>query len=407
LSAGKSFGASLREFSPSFWSANVSELFERIAFYGMTSALVLYLTKSRGFESSTAIVIGGYFGLFTYGLAALSGFLADLFGYRRAILLAYSLLAGGYFLVGQAAGTIPILGALLLVAFGASLIKPSITGTVQKSCSEAIRPLGFAIYYTLVNIGGSTGPLIGGWLRDNAGVEKVFLMSAGSAGLALLLIFVVFKEPKVAADDALPKKSFGQFLTDFGKILTNGRLMLLVVCIAGFWSMFYQFYGPMPLYVTDDLKGSTKALGVLLALDGALIVCFQVVVGHLVRNLSPGRAVLLATLVASGGIAFMGVAPSVIVTGIGIMGFSVGEMIYSAHFYRYVGSIAPKDQVGMFMGFAFLPIALGYFLSGLIGGPVYELCKAAGAPQMMWFVFAAVGLVASTGLWWLARKPAA
>lgn len=405
--SGKGFVASLREFSVSFWSANISELFERIAFYGMTSALVLYLTKSRGFESSTAIVIGGYFGLFTYGLAALSGFLADILGYRKAILLAYSLLSAGYFLVGEAAGTIPILGALFLVAFGASLIKPSITGTVQKSCSEAIRPLGFSIYYTLVNIGGSAGPILGGWLRDNTGVDKVFLMSAGSAAIALTLIFLVFKEPKAADGDEEPKKRFGEFLTDFGKVLTNGRLMLLVVCIAGFWSMFYQFYGPMPLYVTDDLKGSSTALGVLIALDGALIVCFQVVVGHLVRNLSPGRAVLLATLVASGGIAFMGVAPSIVVTGIGIMGFSVGEMIYSAHFYRYVGSIAPKDQIGMFMGFAFLPIALGYFLSGLIGGPVYAFCKAAGAPQMMWFVFSGVGLIASAGLWWLARKPAA
>ena len=105
----------------------------------MTTILVLFLTKSRGFPNSTAIVVGGYFGLFTYGLAAFSGFLADLLGYRRAMLSAYALLAVGYFLVVTVQGTVPILGALFLVALGASLIKPSITGTVQKVCTEPER----------------------------------------------------------------------------------------------------------------------------------------------------------------------------------------------------------------------------------------------------------------------------
>ena len=148
------FLRSHRENRASFWTANLSELFERIAFYGMTTILVLFLTKSRGFPNSVAIIIGGYFGLFTYGLAAFSGFLADMLGYRRAMLLAYSLLAAGYFLTVNLRGTVPILGSLLLVAFGASLIKPSITGTVQKTCAEPQRPLGFSIYYTLVNVGG-------------------------------------------------------------------------------------------------------------------------------------------------------------------------------------------------------------------------------------------------------------
>jgi MFS family permease len=103
----------------------------------------------------------------------------------------------------------------------------------------------------------------------------------------------------------------------------------------------------------------------------------------------------------------MGIAPSVVVAGIGIVGFSIGEMIYSAHFYRYLGSIAPKDQIGMYMGFAFLPIALGYFLAGLIGGPIYAFFKETmHAPQMMWFAFAVVGIVSAGGMLLLARRPA-
>ena len=390
------FFRSLREYRASFWTANVSELFERVAFYGMTTILVLFLTKSRGFDNSVAINIGGYFGLFTYGLAAFSGFLADALGYRRAILLAYALLATGYFLAVTVHGTVPILGALLLVAFGASLIKPSITGTVQKTCTEPQRAMGFSIYYTLVNIGGFIGPNLGGQLRDRVGVEAAFYCSTGAVVLAFLLVLVAFKEPVAAAGE---RKNFGRFVADFGRVLLNWRLMLLVLMVAGFWSMFYQFYGPLPLYLTDDLHVSTGALGFVISLDALAIVCLQVVVGYFVRNLVAGRAVFIAALVASAGIAVIGLAPSIWFVGAGILVFSFGEMIYSAHFYRYLGSIAPPDQVGMFMGFAFLPIAIGYWLAGLMGGPVYEYFKdTLHQPHLMWFVFAAVGVVAAFGL---------
>ena len=290
------FLRSLREYRASFWTANLSELFERIAFYGMTTILVLFLTKSRGFPNSVAIIIGGYFGLFTYGLAAFSGFLADMLGYRRAMLLAYSLLAAGYFLTVNLRGTVPILGSLLLVAFGASLIKPSITGTVQKTCAEPQRPLGFSIYYTLVNVGGFIGPNLGGQIRDRVGVEPVFLCSAGAAVLALLLVLLAFREP-AAATGAGERKSFGAFLGDFGRVLANGRLMVLVLLVAGFWSMFFQFYGPLPLYLTDDLHASSGKLGFVVSLDAAAVVCLQVFVGYLVRNLAPARAIFLAALV--------------------------------------------------------------------------------------------------------------
>jgi POT family proton-dependent oligopeptide transporter len=390
------FLRSLREYRASFWVANLSELFERVAFYGMTTILVLFLTKSRGFPNSVAIVVGGYFGLFTYGLAAFSGFLADALGYRRAILAAYALLAAGYFLTVTLHGTVPILGSLLLVAFGASLIKPSITGTVQKTCTEPQRAMGFSIYYTLVNIGGFIGPNLGGQIRDRAGVEPVFYCSAGAIVLAFLLVLSAFREPAGVAGE---RKRFGAFLADFGRVLLNWRLMLLVLMVAGFWSMFYQFYGPLPLYLTDDLKVSSGALGFVVSLDALSIVCLQVLVGYLVRRLAPGRAVFVAALVAAAGIAVIGVAPSIWAVGAGILVFSFGEMIYSAHFYRYLGSIAPPDQVGMFMGFAFLPIAIGYFLAGLMGGPVYAYFRdTLHRPHLMWFAFASVGVVAAFGM---------
>ena len=375
------FFRSLREYHASFWTANLSELFERVAFYGMTTILVLFLTKSRGFPNSMAIVVGGYFGLFTYGLAAFSGFLADLLGYRRAMLSAYALLAVGYFLAVTVHGTVPILGALLLVALGASLIKPSITGTVQKVCTEPQRALGLL---DLLHPGqhrrlhrsqpGRAGP------RPGGGGAGVLLQRRAPPSWPSCSCCSPFREPAAAAG-AEARKSFGAFLGDFGRVLANWRLMALILLVAGFWSMFFQFYGPLPLYLTDDLHASTRRAGLrdLARRAGDRLPAGG---GRLLRPQPRGRGGPSSSPPwsprrASPSSAWSRRSGS---WAPGILIFSVGEMIYSAHFYRYLGSIAPPDQVGMYMGFAFLPIALGYFLAGLIGGPAYDVLQEHAPP---------------------------
>jgi dipeptide/tripeptide permease len=295
------FFKSLTEFNQSFWSANISELFERIAFYGMTSFLVIYLTEIRGIQESAAIRLNGNFGLVVYGLPVLSGFLADWMGFRRAIMMAYAFLAVGYFLAGQFTTYWSIAGALLLVAFGASLIKPCITGTVQKTSPAALGALGFSIYYTLVNIGGFLAPNTHGWVAESFGVERVFMASSGVIVLALLLIFFAFREPVVGGEEK-EKKSLGSFLRDFLTVVLNGRLMLLFLFVAGFWSMFFQFFGALPLYLRTDLGvESERLIGLIISLDALTIVIFQVIVGYLVRNIRTDKAVLLGVTICSEG----------------------------------------------------------------------------------------------------------
>lgn len=393
------FFESLTEFNRSFWSANVSELFERIAFYGMTSFLVIYLTEERGIAESAAIRLNGNFGLFVYGLPVLSGFLADWMGFRRAIMMAYGFLAVGYFLAGQFTTYWSIAGALLLVAFGASLIKPCITGTVQKTSPAALGAVGFSIYYMLVNVGGFLAPNTHGWVAESFGVERVFTASSGVIVLALLLICFLFREPGDAGGQR-EGKTLGSFVRDFLTVVRNGRLMLLFLFVAGFWSMFFQFFGALPLYLRTDLGvDSERLIGFIISLDALTIVMFQVIVGYLVRNIRTDKAVLLGVVISSVGILLMAIHPAVVVVGAGIFLFAVGEMTYSAHFYKYLGDMAPKEQVGMYMGFAFLPIAVGSWISGAIGGPILNLARQIiGSPQMMWVFFGGVGLVSALGM---------
>src|SRR5512137_2532794 len=93
----------LSSFPRVFWVANVMELFERAAYYGLNSVLAIYLTNSiaeggLAFSEQSVGFLQGLIYALTYILPILGGALADRYGYRRMLLVAFSLLSAGYFL---------------------------------------------------------------------------------------------------------------------------------------------------------------------------------------------------------------------------------------------------------------------------------------------------------------------
>jgi len=84
-------------FPATFWVANVMELFERAAYYGMNSVLAVYLTGAvadggLGFSEQEVGFLQSIVYAATYVLPILGGALADRYGYRRMLLVAFSLM---------------------------------------------------------------------------------------------------------------------------------------------------------------------------------------------------------------------------------------------------------------------------------------------------------------------------
>ena len=100
-----SFSQRLQEirdgFEPAFWVANVSEIFERLAYYGAFSSLANYLHESLNFPTRQTGVLTGIFGGMVWFLAILGGAVADRLGFRRALSIAYLILGCAYFLLGS------------------------------------------------------------------------------------------------------------------------------------------------------------------------------------------------------------------------------------------------------------------------------------------------------------------
>src|ERR1700738_4529060 len=199
-------------FEPSVWVANTSELFERLSYYAAFASLARYLHEALNFPTERAADLTGWFGGLVWFLAIFGGAIADRLGFRRALSLAYLILASSYFLLGSIGSSwlapvrsylpLVVLATILLVLppLGVALVKPCVVGTTARASKENVRSIGYSIYYTLVNIGGALGPIMASWVHQHLSVENVFRAAAASVFLMFFLVLVLFKEPRQSGE---------------------------------------------------------------------------------------------------------------------------------------------------------------------------------------------------------------
>ena len=89
-------------FERAFWVANLTELFERLAYYGASAVLAIYLTEQLHFSKELTGWMMGTFGFVVWLLPVLGGTLADRFGFRRALMFAYLVMTARLFSAGFA-----------------------------------------------------------------------------------------------------------------------------------------------------------------------------------------------------------------------------------------------------------------------------------------------------------------
>ncbi|PKL87349.1 MAG: MFS transporter [Ignavibacteriae bacterium HGW-Ignavibacteriae-2] len=227
----KSAKISLKDFPLSFWAANTMEIFERMAWYGFFAVSSLYITGSvdeggLGFSHEDRGVLQGVVTFFLYLFPVVSGALADRYGFRKILFIAFSILVPSYYLLGQFTTFPTFFLAFMLVALGAGTFKPVIIGTISKTTNDKTSSMGFGIFYMMVNIGGFVGPIIAGVVRAISW-DYVFIASAGWIAVNFIFVAFMYKEPIIEGEVA-SNKSFGKVMEGMVEVLGNGRFFLFI-----------------------------------------------------------------------------------------------------------------------------------------------------------------------------------
>ncbi|MBI4810931.1 MAG: MFS transporter [Ignavibacteriales bacterium] len=415
----KKSGGLLRSFPKVFWVANVMELFERAAYYGLNSVLAIYLTNSikdggLGFSEQSVGFLQSLIYACTYVIPILGGALADRYGYRRMLIVAFSFLSAGYFISGNMSAYGAVFSSLLIMATGAGLFKPIISGTIARTTNEQNSGFGFGIYYWMINMGAFLAPLVVSYMK---GFSWNYVFIASSLYTALMFIPTLFfyKDPPKPSST----KTLKEVLGGMAMVLGDARFMLMIFVYSGFWILYFQTFGSVLWFLRDFLDATPvdrafASIGIPLKFDSehvtvinaGTIILLQVFVSRIVKNLKPILTMVGGFIIGILGFVCLAFASNVWIFIAGMIIFSIGEMTAHPKYFSYVGLVAPQDKKAVYMGYAFLYGVVGSLVGSNLGGVMYEAMLKPFAGQTdvestvrtFWLIFAGLGIVAVSGL---------
>ena len=438
--------AANKGFTRAFWVSNTVELFERMAYYAVFIVLTIYLSSILGFNDFEASIISGLFSGGLYLLPIFTGAYADKIGFRKSMITAFTLLTIAYLGLGalptflESSGLVTygsttqfnglpqsserwiIVPVLVTLMIGGSFIKSIISASVAKETTEATRARGYSIFYMMVNIGAFTGKTVIDPLRDQIGDQAYIYINyfAGAMTfIALLAVILLYKSAETAGEG----KSMGDIGRGFLRIITNWRLLILILIVTGFWMVQQQLYATMPKYVIR-MAGETAKPGWIANVNPFIVVCCVSFVTRLMARKSaitsmnigmfliPISALLMACGNLLGNDLLGSMSNITLMMILGIVVQALAECFISPRYLEYFSLQAPKGEEGMYLGFShlhsFLSSIFGFGLAGILltkycPDPALfetrEAWMAASAnAHYIWYYFAGIGLVAAFAL---------
>lgn len=394
-----------------FWVANFIEVLERFAYYGIYMGFGIYM-ESLGFSKGELGIVQSIFLLISYTVPVISGTFADKYGFKKVLIISYLAYLPSILLLILTKSFSGIALTMLSIGLAAGIFKPLISGTVRLTTDKTNKTLGFGVFYAMVNVGASFGPIVAGKLRAISW-DYAFYAAAISIGLMLLVTIFFYKEPQKEAEGVTIKQKFKDIWTALSDLKFAAFLVLLGLL---FWVPFWAFFNLLAIYVDKNLdtaklylaiksvlgtgvadflsrvdeNGTRRLLGETISHSGYIIMILQVFVSRIFEKFKAIPSFLFGMLVLALGFGVLGYAAigSASLVFLGILFFAVGEMISSPRLQEYVTWIAPKEKAGLYMGSYYLAVGIGGALSGVYTY-FYGLFRDTGHPEYVWFVMAA------------------
>jgi hypothetical protein len=251
-----------------------------------------------------------------------------------------------------------------------------------------------------------------------------------AAVLAFMVVLLRYRDPESGVDPAKPRRTIPEVFFGMFKVLGSGRFALFLVVSSGFYFIYNQVYNVLPLYVKKTVELS-PAMDLYTMANPITIVLFQLLITRLFGKLPPIKSIIIGTVII--GLAMLiNVAPLYMAGGVTMRVWlplgslfvvmtvaliAFGELFAAARLYEYIGSLAPKGQEGLFLGYANLPMALGSLVGGPAGAWIFNRVMCAGAVKLPsgllqlnpraattgWLILTLFGLGSALSLWFYNR----
>jgi proton-dependent oligopeptide transporter, POT family len=413
-----------------------TELWERFAYYGMRSLLILYLidttTGGRAWSQERASRLYGWFIGLTYLTPVAGGWLADRFiGTNRSLLVGGVVLTFGHLCLALGAGLSFYLG-LLLVVVGTGFFKPNVHTMVGQLYPAGApgRDSGFTLYYMGINLGAFFGPLVCAWLAARHGWSYGFAAAGGAMAVGVAFyagargksLRGVGRPPRESAPAAGPPVHSALTPAERRRIMAIGLITIFVVV---FWLAFEQVGSSLNVFAAHRTDRTAGAGLAWLVPNGEIpaawfqsinpffvLVLAPVVAGVWQRlgNRAPSSPAKMAL-----GLILLGLAYTIMVVAAGhsdqgspvspwalvafYLIYTLGELCFLPVGISFVSQTAPARLASMLMGIWLTANFVANLIGGYLAGMVLriergEVFRVLGGEADFFLIFVVLCLVA-------------
>ena len=356
--------------------------------------LALYLTR-RGFTTGDAGLALGAYGLGRLGAAFIGGHLADTLGRRKTIVVSMVLVAVDMVLLSQAQSLTAIVVLTGLASLTGELYVPACVALLADLVPEQRRITAFSAYRMAFNAGWAFGPATAAFLASHS-----FLwLFVGDALTSLLFGVVAWWWLPHRVRSAQVEAGWGEA---WGVLRRDRRIQQVALATLLIGLVVHQLVSSYGLHVTT-LGFSDGTYGALLSLNGVLVVLFELPLTVQTRRFPARHAMAAGYLLMGMALVLNAAFHTLASLVIGIMIFTLGEMIFAPVAGAYVSKLAPLRMRGRYMGAWAFSNSLSLMLAPSLGLMVY-----ARNPTVLWLACGAAAALAALTIvadGWKSKEP--
>jgi MFS family permease len=362
--------------------------------------LALYLTR-EGFSVARAGLAIGAYGAGVVCASLLGGHLADRMGRRNTIALSMFASATVMLALSQVRAYPSIIALTLLAGLASELYRPASYALVADLVPEEHRVVAFGLYRFAVNLGFAAGPATAGFLAEHS-FFYVFVGDAiTSCAYGVIALLALPHGVRDAGHDPREERAGGEIRQTapggFAVPLRDRALVVFVAATLCVTLVDFQMGSTFALHV-KALGFRPSAYGLLISMNGALIVLFELLILHWVRRFLPQPVIATGYFLSCFGFALTGLAHTLPQLAATVVVWTTGEMIGSSVAGAYAARLAPENLRGRYMGVYMLAWSFGMLAGPPLGALAYQ-----HDPRIVWAACAVLAVTSSALAMWRVR----
>ncbi|MET8997207.1 MFS transporter [Amycolatopsis sp. NPDC004169] len=370
-----------------FWWLWTTTLVNRLGGF-VATFLALYLTVGRGYSAAYAGLVVTLYAVGGTAANVVGGLLADRIGRRPVLMAAQLATAVSTLLLGLTDGRAAIAVVAVLVGFTSNASRPAVMAIMADVVPERDRTRAFSLNFWAVNIGFGAAAAVAGLVAEE-GFLPLFIGEAAATLVCAFVVYLRIPETRPAAD--AQQETAGQ--SPRGNVVWLDRPFLALTGLTALVCLTYQ-QASTTLPVSMAREGlSPAAFGLVIGVNGLLIVVLQIPVTRMVGIHRRGPLLVVAALLSGWGFGLLVFASTIWFYAFTVAVWTVGESILAPAAMDVATTLAPVGARGRYLGVYSLSSSVPALLGPATGGWLFDHVGA----DAIWLGCGGLGTVAAIG----------